>query len=97
MSSVNWAEVATFYARLGGSADAIERELGPLPIRVIDATRSLALVAGAMMPMTRAAGLSLGDRFCLALAREEGLPAMTADKAWSAISEAVGVDIRLIR
>lgn len=97
ISSVNWAEVATFYARLGGSADSIEQHLGLLPVLVVDATHSLALAAGAISPMTRSAGLSLGDRFCLALARVEGVPAMTADKAWRTVADAVGVEVRLIR
>lgn len=97
MSSVNWAEVVSVYAKLGASRERIEQHLGPLPIRTIDATRALAAMAGAMRPMTSAAGLSLGDRFCLALAAERELPAMTADRAWNSIAEAVGVEVVLIR
>jgi PIN domain nuclease of toxin-antitoxin system len=36
-----------------------------------------------LRPATRAQGLSLGDRACIALARRLGLPALTADTAWS--------------
>lgn len=36
-----------------------------------------------LLPPTRAQGLSLGDRACIALARRLGLPALTADTAWS--------------
>jgi PIN domain nuclease of toxin-antitoxin system len=48
-----------------------------------------------MRAPTRQAGLSLGDRACLALARELRCPALTADRQWAAID--VGVEIRLIR
>lgn len=47
--------------------------------------------AAALLPATRAAGLGLGDRACLALAKVSGLPALTADRAWSAVD--VGVDV----
>jgi PIN domain nuclease of toxin-antitoxin system len=46
---------------------------------------------------TRRAGLSFGDRVCLALAKREGLPAVTADSAWTRIADAVGVKVQLIR
>jgi PIN domain nuclease of toxin-antitoxin system len=36
-----------------------------------------------LRPQTRAQGLSLGDRACIALARRLDLPALTADTAWS--------------
>jgi PIN domain nuclease of toxin-antitoxin system len=44
---------------------------------------------------TRTYGLSLGDRACLALAIRLGLPALTADRAWSRLK--VGVKIETIR
>jgi PIN domain nuclease of toxin-antitoxin system len=45
--------------------------------------------------MTRAAGLSLGDRACLALARERRIPALTADRAWSHLQ--LGIEIQTVR
>jgi ribonuclease VapC len=44
---------------------------------------------------TRRTGVSLGDRFCLALARELSLPALTADRRWKDLG--LGVEIQLIR
>lgn len=46
---------------------------------------------------TKAKGLSLGDRSCLALAGKLGLPAVTADRVWSALAGTVAVSVRLIR
>jgi ribonuclease VapC len=51
--------------------------------------------AGALRVGTKKAGLSLGDRACIALAKELGLPAMTADKAWT--RAASGVEVVLLR
>ena len=55
----------------------------------------LARRAARLRPLTRHAGISLGDRACLALAAREGLAVMTADKAWGKLD--VGVEIRVIR
>jgi PIN domain nuclease of toxin-antitoxin system len=44
---------------------------------------------------TRDAGLSLGDRACLALAASPGLPALTVGCAW--LGPGPGIEVRLIR
>jgi ribonuclease VapC len=56
-----------------------------------------ALAAGFLRPATRAAGLSLGDRACLSLAAAFGVPAVTADRSWQKVAEAVGVRVVPIR
>lgn len=78
-------------------ADQIDAMLRPLPIMVVDADQGLATIAGRLRAMTADAELSLGDRFCLALARRDGLPALTADKQWRTIADAVGVKVLVIR
>jgi ribonuclease VapC len=45
---------------------------------------------------TRHAGLSLGDRACLALAKSAQLVALTADRAWAECAE-LGIDIEYVR
>lgn len=97
MSIVNHAEVISHFAHLGMPADAIDAMLGPLPITMVPADATLARAAGHLRALTAGAGLSLGDRFCLALARHEGRPAWTADRAWLDVAEAVGVEVVLIR
>jgi ribonuclease VapC len=53
--------------------------------------------AGRLRGLTVEAGLSLGDRFCLALAKREKLPAWTADKTWCEIADVVKVKVVMIR
>jgi PIN domain nuclease of toxin-antitoxin system len=97
MSTVNLAEVVSHFAHLGMPAAAIDAMLGPLPVVLVPADAALARTAGQLRALTASAGLSLGDRFCLALARLEGRPAWTADRAWLDVADAVGVEVRLIR
>lgn len=97
MSSVNYAEVVSHFIHLGMPAAEVEAMLRPLPVAIIDADVALATAAGQLRAVTAAAGLSLGDRFCLALARRDGLPALTADRQWRTIAEAAGVEVSVIR
>ena len=57
--------------------------------------RTAAYRAGLLRVATRQAGLSFGDRACLALAAERGVPALTADRRWSEL--ALDIDVRLVR
>ena len=57
----------------------------------------LSYEAGMLRPVTLKAGLSLGDRYCLALAKREGVPAVTAERRWPDIAAAAGVTVDLIR
>ena len=97
MSVVNYSEVVSHYVRTGAELAQVEDMLRPLPVALVDADQTLARMAGAIAHITRSSGLSLGDRFCLALAQREGLPALTADRDWLKIAAAVGVDVRTIR
>ena len=97
MNVVNLAEVISHFSALGMAADAIRAMLAPLPITLVAADADVAHTAGELRALTASAGLSLGDRFCLAQARHDALPAWTADRAWRDVAAAVGVDVVLIR
>ena len=71
--------------------------LRPLPIRVVPVDAVLSYQAGMLRPLTLPAGLSLGDRYCLALAKREGIPALTAERRWPNIAVAADVTVELIR
>jgi ribonuclease VapC len=97
MSVVNYAEVISYYAKAGSEQRAIEAMLSALPIELVPADAGHASAAGMLRTTTADAGLSLGDRFCLALARRDGVPTWTADNAWKSIAAAAGVKVVVIR
>jgi len=97
LSAVNIAEVVGYYARRGAPAADIRRLLDGLSLTVEPFGAEDAHLAGAMLPVVQPFGLSLGDRACLALARRLRLPAVTADRAWAAVADAVSVRIALVR
>ncbi len=97
MSAVNLAEVAGYLARNGATLAEIAEALSPLPIERIPFGEEDAYDTAMLVTATRAAGLSLGDRACLALAKRLSLPALTADRSWSSVASAVGVRVDVIR
>lgn len=97
ISAVNLAEVVSHFAKLGARRAEVEAMLGPLPLRVVVADEELSYGAGMLRAATAAVGLSLGDRYCLALAKRDGSTALTADRPWIRIADAVGVTVRIIR
>ncbi len=97
MTSVNYAEVVSHFIHAGMPANEVDAMLHPLPVAIVEADQGLATIAGRLRAVTAEAGLSLGDRFCLALALRDGLPALTADKTWRTIADAAGVKISVIR
>lgn len=97
ISAVNYAEVVAALIRHGNTSDhalAIIRLLG---CTVIAADEALAIDAGLMRAATDRLGLSLADRFCLALAKRLGSPALTADRSWAEIAGELDVEVILIR
>jgi ribonuclease VapC len=97
VSSVNYAEVVTHFIHAGMPEWEVDAMLTPLPLTVVPADKVLAQIAGRLRATTAEAGLSLGDRFCLALAQRDGLPAWTSDQNWKKIADAVEVKVVTIR
>ena len=97
LSTVNYAEVIGTLARRGGSPEKARAAVAAFPLRIVDLDRETAYRAGALEPVTRREGLSLGDRACLALAERHAIPALTADRAWRAVGERLGIAVELIR
>lgn len=69
--------------------------VGALDIEIAIVGPAQAAGAANLRLATRPLGLSLGDRFCLALGLERNLPVITADRAWAGLD--LGVEIQLIR
>ncbi|MPZ50531.1 MAG: PIN domain-containing protein [Dehalococcoidia bacterium] len=93
--AVNLAEVVTRSIDLGLDIEPLRERLSNFQIAVYAFDSAQAWQAALLRPATRTAGLSLGDRACLALARELKLPALTADRSWARLS--LDIDIEVIR
>ncbi len=97
MSAVNIAEVAAvLHARAFSPAD-IRATIRRYALAIFPADEELAIEAGLLRRITGVAGLSLGDRCCLALGGRLNCPVLTADRAWMNVADAAGVQVRLIR
>ena len=94
ISTVNLSEVIARLAERDMPESDIRQALDGLSLEVVPFVEGHAYIAGMLRPQTAKAGLSLGDRACLALAVELQLPAMTADRAWADLP--VGIEVTVI-
>lgn len=97
LGAVNLTEVLTRLEDLGVDTDGAITSVATLRLRIMTFTEALAQRAATLRPLTRSAGLSLGDRACLALAAEMGVTALTADRRWAQFADTIGVRVQLIR
>lgn len=102
MSSANWAETLTKLAERGEDPDHVTERLiqqGILGVglTIVPLDEAQARQIARLRMVTRATGLSLGDRACLALAQVLGVPAVTADRAWATLRPAGLPPVILIR
>lgn len=95
LSTVNLTEILTRLLDLGGSVEQSSELVLALNPVVVEFGHLHASIAAGLRTHTRELGLSLGDRACLALATERGLPVLTADRVWAELH--VGIDVRVIR
>lgn len=95
ISAVNLSEVVAKLAEHGMPEGAIRTAIDGLQLTVHGFDAAAAVQAGLLRPRTKALGLSLGDRACLALARALGRTAVTTERLWSSVD--VGVDVEVIR
>lgn len=86
MSVVNLAEAVTKLQDGGIPDPDIAPMIDQLHLAIADFDQFQAYEAGLLRRRTRAAGLSLGDRACLALALRLRLPVLTADRSWTTLN-----------
>ena len=97
ISAVNFAEVLAKLRDLGMPDATVEAIVEDLQLTILPFEAVHARDSARLRPLTRAAGLSLGDRACLATARLRGATALTADRAWARLPAETGVRIELVR
>ena len=98
VSAVNLAEVLSKLADRGADPEAAvaaltARGLLGAAVAVEPFSAADAVAAARLRPLTRAEGLSLGDRACLATAQRLGLAALTADRRWAQLHLPVAVEL----
>jgi ribonuclease VapC len=94
-STVNLAEVQSKLISRGiDPEDAWEAALSPIH-EIEPFTPEQAKTAGSLIRQTKALGLSIGDRACLALAIALKAPVYTADRLWKNLK--LGIPIHLVR
>ncbi len=93
--AVNFSEIVSKLVERGAALSLIRPALSRYGLSVVAFDEELAELAGALRASTKARGLSLGDRACLALAERARLPVLTADRMWKDLG--VAVDVRILR
>jgi ribonuclease VapC len=92
LSTVNLAEVLTKALDKKKAFDKSQALITGFPIQVVPFDGPQAVFAAAIREETRALGLSLGDRACLALGMMQQMPVVTSDGDWSL----AGIDVKVI-
>lgn len=95
VSAVNLAEVYSKTLERNVLLEDVHRMVAKLKVVSIPFDDELAFITGTLREPTRSSGFSLGDRACLALGLNMGLPVLTGDQRWRDVH--VGVEVRLFR
>lgn len=94
IGAANFAEILTKLAERGGDVEDWSRRLRSLVAVELVSARH-AEIAADLVRVTRSAGLSLGDRLCLALAIDRDAAALTCDRLWRTVPH--GANVRVLR
>ena len=97
ISTVNVTEVYTYAAINELPTEAIDIFFAETGIDIVPFSQDQAVIAGQLAALTKKAGLSLGDRACLALAKSREAEVLTADHPWERIAGDVGLTIPMLR
>ena len=95
ISAVNLSEVLARLLEISMPEGEAEIAIAKLDLRVVAFDEMHARDTARLRSATRHAGLSLGDRACLALGNRLGCPVVTGDRAWASLD--IGVEVVLIR
>jgi len=100
LSAINWAEVLSKLSDRGQSVQSVVKELSASgliagAIELFPFTAEDSQIVAHLREKTKAFGLSLADRACIALAIRLKLPVFTADRTWMRIK--LSIPVRNIR
>lgn len=95
MSTVNLAECVSRIVREGGDGGLAFSEIDALIDRIEDVDVGMAMYAASLAPIAKPLGISLADRFCLALARRYDAEVYCSDNRMAELD--IGLKITRIR
>jgi ribonuclease VapC len=95
VSAVNVCEILSKLHDDGLTDAQADAAISTMDLRVVPFDGPQARIAARLRLITRHAGLSLGDRACLALGDRLGCPVVTADRVWANLD--IGIEILVIR
>jgi PIN domain nuclease of toxin-antitoxin system len=95
ISSVNYAELVGKLIDQTMPLDVIREILFDLELEIAEYNEAQAFATGTLLTVSKAYGLSLGDRACLALGMVMKLPILTADRVW--LNVPLSTEVRVIR
>jgi ribonuclease VapC len=95
ISAVNLAETISKLVAYGKPLDAAAYQIERLRIPPVPFDGGQAKLVASLWQATRIAGLSLGDRACIALGLQQGLRVLTADRKWTEVN--FGLQVEMIR
>lgn len=96
ISAVNLQEIIKELALSGLDVETIRELLDELRLDVRAHDVEAAYMAAGLHAQTKEFGRGLGDRSCLALAMQLGVPALTADREWKKV-KVKGLKVEHIR
>lgn len=95
ISTLNLAEVLDYSRMNGIDTDGMVGDLKSLGLRIEPLTPEDANAIAELADPSKQCTLSLSDRACLVLAQRLGVPALTADPAWSHLE--LDIDVQVLR
>lgn len=93
ISTVNLAETSAVVERHGRDPASVVRLLRDIGLAFVPYDEDQAVHTAALEVATREAGLSLGDRACLALAIREQGAVLTAARVWARLQLPIRVEL----
>lgn len=93
ISSVNLVEVVSKLVDRGASGRTIRVGLAAMNLVTFVLDEELAFSAGFLRQQTRSAGLSLGDRACLALGMRLRVPVLTTERSWPSLGLPIQIEV----
>ncbi len=97
ITAINLGEVAQVQLRDGICRADVECTIEELGIPTVNVDAELAYSAAEMRMIALSKGMSQADCICLALAKREGVAALTGDRKWLEVADALGVEVKLFR